>query len=418
MKISNAKYLHLILSITFIAGILLAGCTKSISENRAIVKEDISPRTIKIDESKYNKVIYVLSSADDVRGNGTKELPYASIKKAVSVSNDGELTAILVACGRYTENNIQLKDGVSLFGGYDSAEWKRDIYKNRTEIAAEGNGRVIIAADNLTIDGFNGSGTHVTAIIDGFTITEGKYRGLGGAVYFRSSSPIISNNTFTKNITLKPVPWNPKYWHETANDGGAVYFEDGASPIIENNIFAGNKTENGRGAGLACNDHCKPIIRNNLFFNNTAGLDDPMRSSDGGAISIFKWCNAEITGNIILSNEAKASNDAGGVFVALWSSSKIEKNIFVDNEASDDAGALFVGGQEHRYDAPLDPIPPKDKFFVSIINNTFIGNRNSSKNSGAMRFTMESRGEFINNIVAQNNGVYFQRSEVMSILWK
>ncbi len=33
-------------------------------------------------------------------------------------------------------------------------------------------------------------------------------------------------------------------------------------------------------------------------------------------------------------------------------------------------------------------------------------------NSGAMRFTMESRGEFINNIVAQNNGIYFQRSEV------
>ena len=76
-------------------------------------------------------------------------------------------------------------------------------------------------------------------------------------------------------------------------------------------------------------------------------------------------------------------------------------------------GALFVGGQEHRYDQPLDPLPDRHLFFVEISDNVFIGNSNPSRNSGAMRFTMESRGVFKNNIVVQNSGIYFQRSEAV-----
>ena len=388
-----------IVSALFLSGIILfSACTKSISENTVSSKEVTSPKTTQVDLTKFASVVYVTIEGDDTNGNGSKEAPYATIKKGVAAQTIDGLTAVLVAGGEYSENNIQLENGVSLFGGYNPTEWSRDIIKYATNVSGEGKGRIIVAADNLTIDGF--------------TFANGKFRGPGGAIYGRSVSPTISNNTFAKNQTLKPIPWNPKYWHETANDGGAVYFESGANPIIENNIFVGNKTENGRGGAIACNNNCKPVIRNNVFYKNTTGLDDPMRSSDGAAVSIFNRCDAEITGNVILSNTALARNDAGGVFVALWSSAEIKNNIFVDNEAGDDAGALFVGGQEHRYDAPLDPIPPKDKFYVSITNNTFLGNRNSSQNSGAMRFTMESRGEFINNIVAQNNGIYFQRSEV------
>jgi hypothetical protein len=147
-------------------------------------------------------------------------------------------------------------------------------------------------------------------------------------------------------------------------------------------------------------------------MDNKTGLKDLMRSSDGGAISIFDWCDAKIENNVLIGNRALASNDGGAIFVALWSSAQIKDNIFVANYSDDDAGALFVGGQEHRYDKPLDPLPPADKFFVNIEGNVFIANQNASKNSGAMRFTMESRGNFVNNIVAYNCGIYFQRSEV------
>ena len=137
-----------------------------------------------------------------------------------------------------------------------------------------------------------------------------------------------------------------------------------------------------------------------------------MRSSDGGAMSIFRWSSPLIENNVVLSNTALSKNDAGGIFVALWSSAKVRNNLIVDNDAGDDAGGLFVGGQEHRYDGPLDPIPTADDFYVEVTDNKLFGNTNSSRNSGATRITMESRGLVARNIAAVNPGFYIQRSEL------
>jgi len=305
----------------------------------------------------------------------------------------------LIAEGIYEEDGLKIKDGTELFGGYCPKFKERNIEKYKTIISGSRKDRIMTLSDDTRIDGF--------------TLMKGQIRDKGAAIFTTSKNVTVSNNVFAGNKTLKPKHWNPKYWHETANDGGAIYCSDGAEMNIKNNLFIGNQTENGRGGAVAADKKCHLKIANNVFLNNTAGLDDPMRSSDAGAVSIFRWSTADIDNNIFLGNTALAHNDAGGVWVALWSSANIINNVFVDNEAGDDAGAIFVGGQEHRYDAPLDPIPPRDKFFVSIASNTIIGNRNASMNSGAMRFTMEGRGEFTNNITAFNNGIYFQRSEVL-----
>jgi len=360
-------------------------------------KEILYPKSENIDIKNFKQVIYVSKRFKKHKANGSKSSPFNSIQKAILNIEKGDV-AIFVAEGKYNETPIKMAEGINLFGGFDSLKWTRDIIKNKTELSGNKKNRVLIAADSLTIDGF--------------FISDGLIRGQGGGIYFKSASPKISNNIFINNSTIGPKNWNPEYWHEMANDGGAIYFEKESSPIIKNNLFIKNNTEIGRGAGIACNYGAKPVIKNNVFFNNFSGLDDPMRSSDGGAVSIFDWCDAKVVNNIFLSNTAGNRNDGGALFIALWSSAEISKNLFVDNESKDDAGAIFIGGQEHRYEEPLDPIPPEDEFFVDINNNKLIGNRNSSKNSGAMRFTMESRGRFSNNITALNNGIYFQRSEV------
>lgn len=384
--------------------VLIISCADSVttSNNKvgSRIDANILPRTQQIDLTKFSKVIYVFSLGTNENQNGTKENPYTTVKDAVDnleKLSENMKAAVLVAAGTYETNTLNLKEHIHLYGGFDPEEWQRDIEKYETILTGVDESRIIVAEDNTTIDGF--------------TITGTKFRGKGAAVYCDGTSPVITNNTFKDNMTLKPLTWNPEYWHETANDGGAVYGKEGASPVIKNNLFVNNKTENGRGGACAFDNECDPQIINNTFYKNHTGLDDPMRSSDGGAVSIFRWCKGLVEGNLFLSNTADSHNDGGALFVALWSSTVVKNNLFVDNESGDDAGALFVGGQEHRYDAPLDPYPPKDKFFVTIEGNTFIGNRNSSMNSGAMRFTMESRGKFSNNIVAQNNGVYFQRSE-------
>jgi hypothetical protein len=358
------------------------------------------PQTEKIQTAQYVKIVYVDIAGGKETGDGSRNAPWKSIKAALEqIDVKGQQKgAVLVAEGTYLETGIQLRSGIDLYGGFRSGSWERDIQQYPTVLSGGGKQQILVGANN--------------ARVDGLVISGGSIRGNGGAIHCGSSSPTLTNNVFSGNKTLGPQSWAPKYLHETANNGGAVYGHDGAAPLIRNNLFVGNTTENGRGAAIAFDRKCKPVIDQNVFINNTAGLNDPMRSSDGGAISVFDWCNATITHNLFLGNKAIASNDGGAIFVALWSSARISNNILVDSESGDDAGALFVGGQEHRYNAPLDAIPPKEKFYVTIDHNRFFGNKNPSQNSGVMRLTMESRGEFAHNIMAWNTGVYFQRSEV------
>ncbi len=348
----------------------------------------------------YSSIYYVDGTNGNDENNGSQQAPVKQIHALLQKikPNNTQRIAICVAEGVYSEPTLILSAEIDIWGGFSRKNWERNIEKYPTYLDG-GNKHTILKARGKNK-------------IDGFYFTKGSVRGNGGAILCEGTSPTISNNYFIGNRTLKPDGWNPTYLHETAHDGGAIYGKNGAAPLVQNNIFTDNQTENGRGAAIAFDNKCQPAINNNVFINNVAGLDDPMRSSDGGAISIFRWCNAQISNNYFLSNKAISKNDGGALFIALWSTAEVTNNVFVDSESGDDAGALFVGGQEHRYDAPLDPIPPKEQFYVTINNNRFFGNRNSSMNSGAMRFTMESRGEFTNNVVAHNNGIYFQRSEV------
>jgi hypothetical protein len=251
--------------------------------------------------------------------------------------------------------------------------------------------------------------------VDGFHFVRGRVRGKGAAIFCDGVSPTVANCVFTLNRTLVPQPWSPPLLHETAHDGGAIFATNGAAPRIEHCYFYDNTTECGRGAAVAADRRAAPRITASVFANNRSGLDDPFRSSDGGAVSLFDGCRGDVSGCIFSANTAFARNAAGGLFVALWSSPRITDNNFVANEGGDDAGALFIGGQEHRYGVPLDPMPSSDQFNVVVERNVFVGNTNSSKNSGAMRVTMESRVTFRDNVIAENaGGFYLQRSEIVA----
>ncbi len=385
---------------------------------------DLGRSTESIDMDHYESIYHVSSEGSDDAGStaagssaagststvssgvstladGSKQSPFTSIEEALrAIVGAGESAprAILVSSGSYVCNAVQMKEYVDLYGGFDPVTWERDIAQNQTLLTGGEQSRVLLGADHSRLDGFY--------------IMGGRYRGNGGAVYCEGTSPEISNNYFFRNSTLEPRAWNPEFIHEKAHDGGAFYAENGASPMIRNNIFVGNETENGRGGAVAFHGRCKGEIRNNIFLNNSAGLNDGFRSSDGGAVSIFDGCNTDVIDNLFIGNRALTNNDGGGLFVALWSSARIHGNYFFNNEAKDDAGSLFVGGQEHRYDSPLDPLPPAKDFFVSLQGNVIMGGKNPSMNSGAFRITMETRGELSNNLIAYNSGVYFQRSDL------
>ncbi len=387
--------------------VIIINTLYSQTSERRILPNTFGPKTEIFQPNQFTKVLYVSTSGSDQNGTGSKKKPWQSISYTLSKTKDTSSSnriAVCVAEGIYQESTIELKPFIDLYGGFNSSDWERDVYKNLTVLSGNGKYRVIIAADNTNLDGF--------------IISKGIVRGKGAGILCDGVSPVITNNLFLQNKTLSPDPWDPKLRHEIANDGGAICALNNASPVIENNLFFENMTEAGRGAGIALHSRCGGRIAKNVFLYNKTGLNDPKRSSDGGAISVFEWSNPTIENNMILENQALAKNDAGAIFSGYWSSPVIHKNIIVGNTAEDDGGAIFTSGQNHHDEIPpqFDPIPKEKDFFISITDNVFVGNNQ------ALEFSMESRGLFANNIVAHNGdkkthptGVYFQRSEAQII---
>lgn len=385
--------LHLLLSLVVVA-----------VTARAALPPDAGPRSSAVNLSGYATVSYVdATRGDDITGDGSREKPWASLPQALehAAPAAGTRAAILVSAGRYAPPTFALKPRVDLYGGFAAPGGPRDVLAHPTVLDGGEAQRIAFGADDTRIDGFH--------------FVRARVRGKGAALLCDGVSPVIANCVFAHNRTLRPAPWAPAHLHETAHDGGAIFCTNGAAPRIEHCLFYDNTTECGRGAALAADRRAAPHIRASVFANNRAGLDDPMRSSDGGAISFFDWSGGELIGCVISANSALTRNDAGGVFVALWSSPRIADCVFTANDAGDDAGALFIGGQEHRYGAPLDPVPPAEKFNVLVERCVFAGNSNSVKNSGAMRITMESRATLRDNVIAENHGgFYLQRSEIVA----
>lgn len=364
----------------------------------------VGPQLTKVEIGNYADIRYVdQKTGDDVTADGSKSNPWASIVHALEHSGYAtadKRVAILVSEGRYEQPTFTLRPHVDLYGGYASVGGKRDIYKNASLLDGGGDHRILFGSDDARLDGFH--------------LSHGRVRGKGAAILLDGVSPIISNCVFVNNRTLIPIPWDPPLLHETAHDGGAVMVLNGAAPKISNNYFYDNSTECGRGGAIAVDLRADPVVTKNVFANNIAGIVDPTRSSDGGAVSWFDWSDGEFSDNVIVANTALGNNDAGGIFIAMWAAPVVSGNVFVSNLCTDDAGGLFIGGQEHRYDAPLDEYPSKEDFNVVVDGNVFVGNRNSSDNSGAMRITMESRVHFTDNIIAENyGGMYLQRSEMI-----
>ncbi len=377
------------------------------------------PQTTPVDLDPYTRILHVsTTTGSDTTGTGTASAPYASILHALATADATSVsaatrTALLIAAGTYNVHNLQLTPNTDLYGGFDPTTWTRDIQAHTTILDARNEGRVLIAATTTAASTTaTATATTPSVRIDGLHIHNGRIRAPGGGILIDGTSPVITNNVFTQNATLTPAPWAPKYLHETAHDGGAIYCRNGGAPEIRNNLILANTTETGRGAGIAFDHNCDGLITDNVLIGNIAGTADPMRSSDGGGISIFNHSSPEINGNVVLHNQALHNNDGGGIFVAYWSSAKVRNNVIVANHGGDDGGGLFVGGQEHRYDRPFDPIPSAEEFFVEVTGNRFFGNTNPSRNSGATRITMESRGRVEGNIAALNNGFYLQRSEL------
>jgi hypothetical protein len=158
------------------------------------------------------------------------------------------------------------------------------------------------------------SGEGSSSIVDGFTITGGKfttsdkYTPYGGGIYIQNSSPQIENCIITGNYAQQ--------------DGGGIFCHSSAAlPEIFHTIFSDNHADQGRGGGL-CVLYGSPLLFDCLFYTNVA--------QQGGAIYASYGASPLVSNCTISGNTAAV---AGGALCALEASFTIENSIVSGNTA-------------------------------------------------------------------------------------
>jgi hypothetical protein len=339
------------------------------------------PHTQPLDLKLYQQVLYVGSAAGAGAGDadGSKQRPYpqlqAALDHAANTAPDARC-AILVSAGTYEVVDLQMKQHVDLFGGFDSS-WQRDILKNQTILDARQHGVVIRGADQATLDGFE--------------ITGGRSDRAGGAIVCEHSSPTISNNILRGNATHKPADFRMDMIHQRGADGGAIAVTFDARPIIRNNLICQNTTGIGNGGGIFVWNHCAPQILGNVIIDNHTGLEgreyhEGSRSSNGGGIAVSLDCAPVITGNVIAMNTTVDNSDGGGIYLEYDANAQIRGNWIVGNFGQDDGGGMYI----MKNSQPV------------VERNIFAGNANTSGGSGAIRLSKEGRLLASHNLIVAN----------------
>ena len=201
-----------------------------------------------------------VNPAGNLTGNGSEGTPFKTITQALQVAGDNSV--IVLATGTYSAESgetfpLMLKSGVSIQG--NSPSKGRDIIIN-------GGGAYMsrtFARQNITMLGAN------NAAISGVTITNNNPRGYG--LWIESSSPTVSDNTFTGSkhdgisVTGNSAPKiRNNYFYLNGANGMTIYGT--SAPEIQENVF--EKT----GFGINIAQKAAPIITNNRIIQNRSGI--------------------------------------------------------------------------------------------------------------------------------------------------
>jgi predicted outer membrane repeat protein len=317
----------------------------------ARVIEALEPRTF------LSRTILVDVTATGPTHDGTSwTTAYNDLQAALTSAIPGD--EIRVADGTYyptattdRTKTLQLKNGVSIFGGYagygDAAPDSRDVTLNQTILS--GNiGSAAVSTDN-SYRIVTGSGTTASAVLDGFTIRDGNANGaspyISGAGLFNSSgSPTIRTCRFLNNAAnnggavlntgSSPQFVECEFSGNSAVSAGGINNVLGSSPSFSSCTFSQNVSMNAGGA-VSNDTNCNPTFVGCSFDSNSATLRGGAVYSINTSAPSFTDCS--FTGNSVTSN----SGFAGAIYNSHTVSTLLRCE-FTGNTSAGDAGALYA----------------------------------------------------------------------------
>lgn len=223
--------------------------------------------------------VYVSKTGNNTNNGQTWATAKLTVAAGLSTALAGD--EVWVAAGIFVEN-ITLKTGVALYGGFSGSE---TLLNQRNWVTS----MTILDGNFLTGNVVTSpSGATATTRIDGFTIRNGRPTNVGAGIACSSSSPTISNNVIIGNAA-------------TTGTGGGILCSGSAAPIISNNLIIGNSAAT-NGGGVACFSPSSPTISNNTIVGNSG-------SRGGGIYS--SSASPTISNNIIALNSSGVFTSGG-----------------------------------------------------------------------------------------------------------
>ncbi len=209
---------------------------------------------------------------------------------------------VFVAIGNYdvpSPHSFVMKNGVAIYGGFNPAAGITVLEDARIlPIHGASEGSVLNGKNERPVVWNNNIGLTNSAVLDGFTITNGRGSN-GGGIY--NSSTYGSGSPIFRNLVVKE--------NHADGDGGGIYNGGSPSkPTILNCIIKGN-TARQRGGGIYVHDSA-PQLTNLEVTGNTATFAD-----GGGGIFIYAGSGVFVKNVTVAGNIPNAANASGWIFL-------------------------------------------------------------------------------------------------------
>ncbi len=337
------------------------------------VDVDGQPRimgTVDIGADEYS-ILHVTTTGNDSNDGFSWTQAKRTVQGAINATSGR--AEVWVKAGTYLEQ-VSLKSGNQLFGGFAGTETKRE-QRNWT-------------ANLTTLDGGSGANTVAMSLIpdplttvDGFTITSSSAASCRG-IYCNAARGTIANNLIT------------------GNKAGGIFCGNESAITIAGNTITGNTGANA--GGIDVQSASASVIGNTISGNQGV----PGGGWSAGGISAY-WSGLLVSGNTITGNTDPAN---GGGVTASLTQLTCTGNTITNNTGGWSGGLIMVnssGGYVSGNTVTGNTGNPCGGVLYSSQFDTTISNNLIAHNNGAGIFGDDQGDPLItNNTVVDNTGSY------------